>query len=450
MNLFNMTSGKAIWRLTAMALLAFWPAAVPLLSAHAEGGGSESNAAPAQVSKTSASAVVADISSASPPLRFTHLTTDNGLSQGRVFAILQDRQGFMWFATRDGLNRYDGNTFVVFKHNPDDPASLSSNYILSLLEDNHGCLWIGTLNGGVNRFDPATERFTRYRHDPQNSNSLNSDVVECIVQDRRGHLWFGGDTGLNRFDPATETFTRYGNDSAGQSVGQVNAIIEDSHGDIWFVGDHGLFHLNPQTGQITRPTATVDGLVANYIHEDKAGNLWLLAESPAAGLIKYDRQAERFTSYPLDTGAVGQDPGNLLDDGQDGFWVPSSLGLYYFDRQTERFTHHFQHDETNPESLNDNHVLSLYRDRAGLLWLGTLDGGLNVLNFQQEQFGCYRHDPTKPNSLSPGRVCAIHQDSNGIVWVGFRPRALDRLDRTTGQITHYLPGPDRRKHAQPG
>ena len=439
----NMTGGKATGRLAAMALFTLLSAAVPSLSAPTEGGGRESNSAPAQVSKTSAAAVVADIPSASPPLRFTHLTTDQGLSQGRVFAILQDRQGFMWFATRDGLNRYDGNSFVVFKNNPDDPASLSSNYILALLEDDRGCLWIATFNGGVSRFDPATERFTRYRHDPKNPNSLSGDMINCIAKDRRGCLWFGEDTSLNKFDPATETFTRYPNDSTGQPVGAVNAIIEDRHGDIWFVGDRGLFHLNSQTGQITRPSATVGGL-AVYIHlyEDKVGNLWMLASSPVVGLIKYDRQAERFTSYPLEAGAVGPDPGNLLDDGQDGFWVPSSLGLYHFDRPTGRFTHRFQHDETNPESLNDNRVLSIYRDRAGLLWVGTLDRGLNILNSQQQQFGCYRHDPTQPNSLSPGKVCAIHQDSNGIVWVGFRPRALDRLDRTTGQITHYLPGPD--------
>jgi ligand-binding sensor domain-containing protein/signal transduction histidine kinase len=373
-------------------------------------------------------------------VRFTHLNTDNGLSQGRVFAILQDRQGFMWFATRDGLNRYDGNTFVVFKNNPDDPGSLSSNFVLALLEDDQGYLWIGTYGGGVNRFDPSTGRFTRYRHDPQNPNSLSGDMAKCIARDRRGNLWFGGDTGLSRFDPTAQTFTRYGTNSDGRSVGMVNAIIEDSHGDIWFVGELGLHRLNLQAGQIVRVPATSDVINgATSLCEDKAGNLWMLVYHPIFGLVKYDPQAQRFTSYPLDAGNIANDTSNLLEDGENGFWMSSSLGLYYFDRQKECFTRRFQRDGNNPESLSGNGVISLYQDRAGLLWVGTVDRGLNILNFQQEQFGCYRYDRTNPNSLSPGRVIAIHQDPDGIVWAGFSPRTLDRLDRKTGQITHHVP-----------
>ncbi|MBU1660270.1 MAG: histidine kinase, partial [Chloroflexi bacterium] len=386
-----------------------------------------------------------------PDLKFAHLTTADGLSQSSIYAIVQDRQGFMWFATRDGLDRYDGNTFVVYKNNPNDPESLGSNFVRDLLEDDQGYLWIATNLGGVNKFDPITERFTRYQHDPNNPNSLSGDVVESIAQDSRGYLWFGtGDSGLNKFDPATATFTRYRNDSDGQFVGRITKIIADSQGDIWFVGERGLFHVDPQTGQITRPTATVDNLAADYVYEDKAGNLWILAWSPVVGLIKYDRQAERFTEYPVGAGAVGIDSSNLLDDGRDGFWVPSSLGLYHFDRQTERFTQRFQHDETNPDSLNDNAVVSVYRDRAGLLWVGTEKGGLNLLNFQQEQFGAYRHDPTDPNSLAPGTVLAIYQDPDGIVWVGHTPRALDRWDRKTGRITHYVPDPANENSLGPG
>ena len=374
-------------------------------------------------------------------LKFTHLTSDDGLSQNRICAILQDRRGFMWFATQDGLNRYDGNTVVVYKSNPDDPNSLSANFIQGLIEDDHGNLWIGTWGGGLNKFDPTTERFTRYRYNPDNPNSISSDAIKSIAQDSRGYLWVGTqEDGLNKFDPATETFTRYRNDSNGQFVGTVNSIIEDSHRDIWFAGARGLFHLSPQTGQITRPSATSDRFAADYVHEDKAGNLWMLTYYPVTRLVKYDRQADRFKEYPFGKGAAGIPNSTILDDGQNGLWVASSLGLYRFDLRTEQFTGRLQHDETDPDSISDNNVSSIYRDRVGVLWVGTLTGGVNLFNFQQKQFASYRHHPGSPGSLSPGEVTAIHQDRDGILWVGFFPRALDRFDRKTGQITHYLPG----------
>ena len=384
-------------------------------------------------------------------LKFAHLTTNDGLSQSNVTEILQDRRGFMWFATRDGLNRYDGNAFVVYKHNPNDPGSLSANFVLDLMEDDQGYLWIATNSGGVNKFDPATERFARYRHDPNNPNSISGDSVESIARDSRGYLWFGtDDSGLDKFDPSTGTFTHYLNDSDGQFVGRITKVIAGRQGDIWFVGERGLFHLNPETGQITRPPATItNGLAADYVYEDDAGNLWMLAWSPIVGLVKYDRQAERLTKYPVGAGAVGVASSNLLADGQNGFWVPSSQGLYYFDRRTERFTYRFQHDETNPNSLDDNTVVAIYQDRGGLLWAGT-GSGLNLLNLRQEQFGHYRHLPNSPNSLSPGKVTAIYEEPNGILWVGFLPRALDRLDRKTGEVTHYVPGPENKNALSKG
>ena len=114
-------------------------------------------------------------------VRFAHLTTNEGLSQNDVTAIVQDRRGFMWFATREGLNRYDGYTFVVYKHIPNDPGSPSSNFIQDLMEDDHGYLWIAT-NNGANKFDPATERATRFLHDPNNPNSIGGASVKSIAQ----------------------------------------------------------------------------------------------------------------------------------------------------------------------------------------------------------------------------------------------------------------------------
>jgi signal transduction histidine kinase/ligand-binding sensor domain-containing protein len=381
-------------------------------------------------------------------LKFTHLTTNDGLSQGYVTAILQDRRGFMWFATRDGLNRYDGNSFVVYKHDPNDPGSLTSNFLQDLLEDEHGYLWIST-NTGVNKFDPATERFTRYLHDPKNPEGIGSAYVTSIARDNRGYLWFGtADSGLDRFDPTSGKFTHYLNDSHGEFVGRITKVIATRQGEIWFVGERGLFHLNQQTGQIIRPPAIKNGLSAESVYEDGAGNLWMLTDSPIVGLVKYDPEGERITKYalsaadmdlPASTMNGGSTNGNLLADGQNGLWVPSSLGLSYFDRRTKRFTYRFQHDETDPDSLDSNAILSVYQDQGGVLWVGTENAGLNILNIQQEQFVHYRHRPGDPDSLSPGRVKAIYEEPNGILWVGFFPRALDRVDRKTGTIIHYVP-----------
>ena len=216
------------------------------------------NAATAQARNTQARGALAQLTD----LKFAHLTTRDGLAMNNVVSILQDHRGFMWFGTGDGLNRYDGNSFVVYKNNPSDPGSLSANFIRDLVEDDHGNLWIAVYPG-VNKFDPTTERSTRYLHDPNNPNSLSGESVWSVTRDSRGYLWFAtADSGLDRFDPATETFTHYRNDSKGQAVGWITRVIEDSHRDIWFVGERGLFHLSLQTGQITRPPAITDGLSA--------------------------------------------------------------------------------------------------------------------------------------------------------------------------------------------
>jgi len=382
--------------------------------------------------------------------RFTHLTTNDGLSQGYVTAILQDRRGFMWFATRDGLNRYDGNTFVIYKNNPHDSGSLGSNFLQDLFEDDQGYLWVAT-NTGIDRFDPTTEHFTRYLHDAKNPNSLAGASVKSIAQDSRGFLLFGTeDSGLDTFDPKTQTFTHYRDDTHGQFVGRITQVIEDSRREIWFVGERGLFHLNPATGQITRLAAARNGFSADSVYEDGEGNLWMLVASPIVGLLKYDRKTERFKRYPLSVGTAavlasttrgGSANGTLAADGQNGLWVPSSLGVYYFDRHTDRFTLRFQHDETNPNSLDSDAIMSVCQDRGGLLWVGTENAGLNVLNFRQEQFGYHGHRPGDHNSFLPGRVKAIYQGPNDILWLGLFPRALDRFDQKADRIIHYLPTP---------
>ena len=241
------------------------------------------------------------------------------------------------------------------------------------MEDDQGYLWIAT-NTGVNKFDPTTERCTRYLHDPNNPNSLAGAYITSIARDSQGYFWFGTEAnGLDKLDPSTGIFTHYLKDSDGQFVGRITQVIADSHRNIWFVGERGLFHLNQEAGQITRPPAISDRLSAENVYEDDADNLWMLANTPILALVKYDRLAGRVTKYPLSTGAArvlasttngGSVNSNLVADGQNGLWVPSSEGLYYFDRRSERFTYRFQHDESNSDSLDSNAILSVYRDRV--------------------------------------------------------------------------------------
>ena len=174
--------------------------------------------------------------------------------------------------------------------------------------------------------------------------------------------------------------------------------------------------------------------------EDEVGNFWLLAYSPTVGLVKYDRQAERLTTYPIGAGAVGRLIASCSMIGKTDFgchrvWASITLtGAQNFSRGF------FNTMKATRDSLNDNDVISVYRDRGACCGWEPRREGLNILDYQQKQFGRYMHRAGDPNSLSPGRVTAIYWDSEGVLWVGFSPRALDRLDRKTGQVTHYVVG----------
>ncbi|TDO99825.1 EAL domain-containing protein [Marinomonas balearica] len=381
-------------------------------------------------------------------IQLDHLTTEDGLSQNHVLAILQDRLGFMWFATRDGLNRYDGNTFVVYKNNADNPNTISSNSIQDLIEDDQGQLWAATNSSGVNKFNPRTVRFTRYRHEPTNPNSLSSNSVESIFQDNSGNFWFGtSDSGLNKFDPVNNEFTLFSTDTAGHFVGRITDITEDVKGNIWFVGAKGLYKLDPMTGELVRPSETIESLSGDHIYADNSGNLWILSWAPAA-LVKFNIEAEEFTQYPLES--LGLFSANLLADGNKGFWIPSKSGLYYFDRETTQFSQLFLHDASNPHGLNDNSVTSIFKDTSGLLWLGTVNGGINLVDFRQQQFGLLQNQDSNPNSILSGRVAEVYAESNDIIWVGFWPRGLSKIDQRTGTVTNYLPNQDSSQSLSPG
>ena len=384
-------------------------------------------------------------------LRFENITVDDGLSQNGAYSIIQNSKGFMWFGTQDGLDKYDGNSFTVYKHDPENPASISDNWILTILEDHQGTLWIGTLSGGLNSYDRELDQFAAYQHDPEDNASLSNNEVLTLYEDSSGTLWVGTRNGLNKLDRQNETFTHHQfnpDDTQSLSGDAVLSIYETKAGDLWLGTDNGLNLFDPITETFTRfqydPNApeSISNNAVYSIYEDQAGGFWVGTDG---GLNKFDHQSERFAHYQTDP----DDPHSLSDNGvrmiyedhSDDLWVATyGGGLNRFDRDREQFTR-YQPNLTDPHSLSHQAVLALHQDQEGVLWIGTEGGGLNKLYLAGLNFANFKTNPNNPNSLSNSDVRGIHEDQAGHLWVATND-GLNRFDPETGEWHRYMHDPD--------
>jgi signal transduction histidine kinase/ligand-binding sensor domain-containing protein len=382
---------------------------------------------------------------------FTHLTLEHGLSDQRVQALLQDSDGFMWFGTNNGLNRYDGHDVVQYRNDPTNPNSLSGNWIEELYEDRSGTLWVGT-RSGLNAFDRRTERFTRYRHDPADPSSLSDNTVIRIYEDRSQVLWLGTAGGLNRFDRATGRFTAYRHDPQDpHSLGHdaVRDIAEDRTGTLWVGTLNGLSRFDRVTAVFTtyrHDPANPRSLshdVAWDIQEDRAGRLWVGTDG--GGLNRYDPTTDAFIHYRHDPDSAdslsGDRIASIFEDASGALWVSTfGSGLSVLDPDRRRFRRYRQ-DSNVPTSLGSDYLDEIVSDRSGLIWIGTHGSGVVIHDPRPSAFTIYRHDP-RISSLASNNVWTVAEDRDGILWVGTQDRGLDRIDRQTGQVVHYPPEPN--------
>lgn len=400
------------------------------------------------------------------PARFERLGLEDGLSQNAVLAMLQDQHGFLWFGTQDGLNRYDGYTFVVYKNDPDDPNSLSLNSILALHEDDDGTMWVGTWGGGLNHFDPQSNLWLRYRHDDSDPTSLCGDTVTALLDDGAGTLWVGtNDGGLCAFDRATRSFTSYRHDPADSNSIASNAISVlalDKDGALWVgtggfgIPGVGLDRFDPQRGEFTHfrhDALNAQSLSSNTISAIQPvsdGTLWVGTGGfslTGAGLNHFDPATGRAVRYRHDSA----DPASLASDDIISLYRDSAGELWIgtwgggVDQLTVRddehsFVHH-RYDAFRSTSLSANIVWSMLEDRSGVFWFGTINGGISKINPQVQRFGLYRNHPEDVHSLGFDVVGAFHEDRAGGIWLGLWGGGLDYFDRATGEFTHYRSNP---------
>jgi ligand-binding sensor domain-containing protein/signal transduction histidine kinase len=443
---------------------------------------------------------------------FTHYRNEPGnpssLSNNIVTAILEDNEGDLWVGTHGGLNLLDKKTgkFTRFQKNYNDSTSLSNNQVRALYQDKKGVIWVGCGSpynnetppgeGGLNRFDKKTGKFTNYLHNPNDANTLSDNKVKAIYEDSRGIFWVGtfGD-GLHTMDREKGIFKRYNYDplhpeklSSPHEKGNyhgVSFITEDKAGGIW-IGAFlaGLNHFDPKTSKLTRLKAESNNAQAlgentiwyaafskegvlwittqsnvyrtdplrknikhteiaervHAFHEDAAGILWIASDT---GLIRQDRRngtTHYYTNDPKDAGSISSNVVVCIYEDKEGtLWIGTDKGLDLFNKQINKF-YHYKPGKKNQPGLNNTAIFSILQDQQGAFWLAT-DDGLNVLNRRTGSVKHFRNNPSDTNSLSSNAVYKIMEDKSGNIWVAtWGNGGLNLLDKKSGHFKRYLQG----------
>lgn len=366
--------------------------------------------------------------------KFENITTHNGLSSNQVNHIFQDKFGYIWFATDNGLNRYDGNKIIVYKHSPSDTNSLSNNTVSSICQDSKGNLWIGTSNG-LNYFDRKSEKFRHPILGPVKKGRQLHSQITGVITDNSGGLWVKTGSGLLhyfQFESNIHEVISHPKDYNQSSKGHL--LYQDKGGYIWFGGpSSGPFRYDPRTKNLLRIKSSpldpagkkLEGV--NAIMEDNYGTLWLTSNE---GVHMFDQQEESFFkmfSTPITT--LAQDQTGLI-------WLGTcDKGIYKYDPKRGLFTI-LNNDPNNPLSLADNSVNCVYVDRVGTIWVGTKEG-ISKFSPNRYKFEHYFHIPEVENSLISNKTTAFAQDERGIIWIGSEESGLNAFDKENGVFTNF-------------
>jgi ligand-binding sensor domain-containing protein len=399
-------------------------------------------------------------------LKFDRISSEHGLSDNYVNCMLQDRQGLIWFGTRDGLNRYDGYTFTIYRPDIRDSTSISDGGIECMIEDRKGKLWLGTRDGGLNRFDRATGRSVKFIHDPADPTSITAGPITSICEQGE-YIWIisegpgarpsGGpgarlcrpDTArLCRLDTKTGRSVRYHHspsDPSSLSSNAVTGVVCDRFGTLWVgTGDAGLNRLDPASGGFVNGNS--DPLYAKSstgaifrLRAGADGRLWLwsygtlrwLDVTGANGAVA--RGARIGSIDQSRTGRIYA----LLRDRSGTLWVGGGNGGAGIMKQGEKGLTYAVHNAYDPYSLGSNRIFCIIEDRSGNIWLGT-DKGASKFNHRNWHPRYYQYDPFDSNNISRSVVRSIIRDRSGNLWTATESDGVGRL-APTGEITRYRP-----------
>ena len=385
-------------------------------------------------------------------MRFERVTIDDGLSQSAVHSIAQDQTGFMWFATENGLDRYDGFAFRNYRRERGNPKSLSENFARDLEVAADGSLWVATDGGGISRWMPDTDNFVSWRHDPEDDGSLATDRTRTLLIDPRGFVWIGTrGAGLDRLEVATGKithFTHAPDDSNTISNNDIFALALAEDGVLWVGTKGGLNRFDPESGQVTRFHSDPDSassLGDDHVRTlliDHDGTLWI---GSSGGLARFDASTQTFRNFTHDENdhhSISADRvETIFEDAEHRLWVGTNNGLNLMDRENGTFNR-YKNDPTSASSISDDDIFSIFQDRGGVLWIGTRTSGLNKWNPRSWSFGHVNPADSDEGGFSNPNVTSFTEDQFGRLWVGTFGGGLNIMDRAGDTITHLRHDPE--------
>lgn len=366
---------------------------------------------------------------------FKNITIDDGLPQTTIECMIQDRRGYIWFGTNDGLSRYNGYEFKTYRNEINNDDSIVNNYIVSLNEDSEGNIWIGTVEG-ASRLNIYTDEIKNYKEDVDNNN------ITDILVTNDGNILLGTIDGLYIYDKADDRFRRI---FEGEKLNhqEIYSLDEDKNGDIWIGTAKGLTKINLQNNAYDKFTSeNIEGwqfeeLVYKIICDND--NLWI--GTLTSGIYKINIKTLEIENINSENSDLASNTiYTILKDDNEVIWFGTDSGLIKYDSINKSFKNYFN-KSYDKYSLVDDEVYSIIKDKSGLIWVGTYAG---VSMFEaKNRIEHYKSDPLSSMSINENLVHGLHEDDEGLIWIGTNTKGVNILDRKnekTYDISEFTDG----------
>lgn len=375
---------------------------------------------------------------------FTNISIKEGLSNNHVTCVLEDSRGFLWFATSEGLNRWDGFQLKLFRNDPVNKNSLPGNFILYLEEDSSGNLWIGTNQDGLSKYDLSTEQFHNYEPQPGDETSIPGSVVRSIYTDTQHNVWIGTNNGLAKYLPGQDQFKPYLIPINGASqASDIRALFQIGDKELCIQTNLGLFSMDLSNEEITLihkrwPTQVSELLDQNDpILIDSGGNLWIGSPN---GLHKFNSQTLNhhvYLHHEDDPSSVSsQRISRIFEDSRGSIWIGTeNNGLNLYNSEEDNFTV-LKSNKLQSSSISNNIITDIFEDSYGNIWFATQEGGVNFISTSGKFFEHHTHDPFNDKSLSNSKVGAFCEDKQGMIWIGTGDGGVNRFNPETNLFEH--------------